>query len=116
MKLKILINFLASTLISFFAMLFLPGLDIRSYGIMLLIAIILGLVNISVKPLIKIGGVIPTFITIFIALFFLNGAVIVLGDWIIEGFSAERFGYVVLFSATLTILNWGVHQLIYRKE
>lgn len=116
MKLKILINFLASTIISFLAMLFLPGLDIRSYGIMFLLAIILGIVNISVKPLIETGGVIPTFITIFIALFFLNGAVIVLGDWIIEGFSAERFGYVVLFSVTLTILNWGIHQLIYNKK
>lgn len=111
---KLFINFLLSSIVAFAAVVFLPGLDVNSYWIAAFIAIVVGLINISIKPFLAILSIIPTFITIFLALFFFNGAVIVLSDWIIEGFSAESSWYVALFSAVVSILNWGIHRLVWK--
>lgn len=111
---KLFINFLLSSLVAFAAIEFLPGLDVDNYLIAIFIALIIGLINISIKPFLLILSIIPTFITIVLALFFFNGLIIVLSDWIIEGFSAEGTWYVILFSAVISILNWCIHRLIWK--
>ena len=111
---KLFLNFVLSGIVAFFAILFLPGLDVDSYWIATFIAILIGLINISIKPFLAILSIIPTFVTIFLALFFFNGAVIVLSDWIFEGFSAENSWYVILFSAVVSILNWGIHRVVWK--
>ncbi len=111
---KLFINFLLSAIVAFAAVEFLPGLDVYNYWTAIFIAIIIGLINISIKPFLMILSIIPTFLTIVLALFFFNGLVVVLSDWMIEGFSAERTWYVILFSAVVSILNWGIHRLIWK--
>lgn len=113
---KLFINFLLSSIVAFAAIEFLPGLDVKYYWIAIFISLVIGLINISIKPFLAIWSIIPTFVTIVLALFFFNGLVIVLSDWIIEGFSAEGTGYVILFSAVISILNWGIHRLIWKKS
>ena len=60
-------------------------------------------------------SIIPTFTTIVLALFFFNGLIIVLSDWLTEGFTAEGAGYVILFSGVVAIVNWGIHRMIWKK-
>ena len=69
---KLFINFLLSSLVAFAAIEFLPGLDVDNYLIAIFIALIIGLINISIKPFLLILSIIPTFITIVLALFFFN--------------------------------------------
>lgn len=111
---KLFINFLLSTIVAFAAVEFLPGLDVDNYRIAIFIAIIIGLINISIKPFLLILSIIPTFVTIILTLFFFVGMVVVLSDWIFEGFSAEGTGYVILFSAVVSILNWGIHKVVWK--
>lgn len=111
---KLFINFVLSSIVAFAAIFFLSGLHVDSYWIAGFIAIVIGLINISIKPFLMILSIIPTFITIVLALFFFNGAVIVLSDWIIEGFSAESSWYIILFSAIVSILNWGIHRVVWK--
>ncbi|MEG1838569.1 MAG: phage holin family protein [Bacteroidaceae bacterium] len=111
---KLFINFILSAVIAFGAIEFLPGLHADSYWIVTFIALILGVINVSVRPLLEISSVIPTFITIIIAIFLLSGAVVVLAEWTIEGFTNEGLGYVALFSAVVAVLNWGVHRLVWK--
>lgn len=111
---KIFINFLLSAIITFLAILLLPGLDVDSYYIAAGMAVFLGIINICVKPLLEVLSIVPTFITIILALFFFNGAVLVVADWTLEDFSAEGTGYVILFSAIVAILNWGIHRVLYK--
>ena len=111
---KLFINFLLSSIVAFVAIIFLPGLDVTTYWTAAFIGLVIGVLNVSIKPLLAILSIIPTFITIIITLFFLNGVVIVLSDWIIEGFSTESTVYVILYSAVVAILNWGVHRLVWK--
>lgn len=111
---KIFINFLLSAAITYLVVIFLPGLDVYNHLAAVYIALAVGVFNICVKPLLEVCSIVPTFITIILALFFLNGAVVVVADWTLEGFAAEGTGYVILFSAVTSILNWGIHRLLYR--
>ena len=112
---KLFANFALSVIAAFAAILFLPGLGVSEYMLALFIALVIGLVNISIKPLLLILSIIPTFTTIVLALFFFNGLIIVLSDWLIEGFTAESAGYVIMFSGVVAVVNWGIHRLIWRK-
>lgn len=111
---KLFINFAVSFAVTFLIVLFLPGLGVDGYPIALYIGLAIGIINICVKPLLEVWGIIPTSLTILTALFFINGAVIVLADWILEDISTERIGYIILFSAVVSVLNWAIHKLIWK--
>lgn len=111
---KLLINFFISSIVIYLAIIFLPGMDAGSVSTAASIAGILGLINISIKPFLMLFDIIPTFFTIVIALFFINGAIVVLSDWIIDDFSTESLGYVVLFSAVISVLDWCVHKVVWK--
>lgn len=111
---KLLINFLISSIVIYLAIIFLPGIDAESTLTAAAVAGILGLTNISIKPFLLLFDVIPTLLTIIIALFFINGAIVVLSDWIIDDFVAESFWYVVLFSAVVSVLDWCIHKIVWK--
>ena len=111
---KLFINFAVSFFVTFLTVLFLPGLDVNGYLVALYIGLAIGVINICVKPLLEVCGIIPTSLTILTALFFTNGAVIVLADWTLEDISVEGIGYVILFSAVVSILNWAIHKIIWK--
>ncbi len=112
---KLFANFALSAIAAFAAIMFLPGLGVSQYTIAVFIALVIGLANISIKPLLLMLSIIPTFTTIVLALFFFNGLIIVLSDWLTEGFTAEGAGYVILFSGVVAIVNWGIHRMIWKK-
>lgn len=111
---KLLINFLISSIIIYLAIIFMPGIDAHSTLTAAAIAGILGLANISIKPFLILFDVIPTLLTIISALFFINGTIIVLADWIIDDFSTENLWYVILFSAVISVLDWCIHKVIWK--
>lgn len=111
---KLLINFLISSIVIYLAIVFLPGIDAHSTLTAAAVAGILGLANISIKPFLMLFDIIPTLFTIVFALFFINGAIVVLADWIIDDFSTENLWYVMLFSAVISVLDWCIHKLIWK--
>lgn len=113
---KLFINFILSSITALIIILILPGLGIDSYWLAAFVSLILGLINISIKPFLAMFSVIPTFFTIILALFLLNAAVIILADWVFERFYAENSLYVALFSAVLALINWGIHRLIWKSH
>ena len=111
---KLLINFLISSIVIYLAITFLPGIDAHSTLTAAAVAGILGLINISIKPFLLLFDIIPTLFTIIFALFFINGTIIVLSDWIIDDFSAESLWHVALFSAVISVLDWCIHKLVWK--
>lgn len=111
---KLLINFLISSIVIYLTITFLPGIDAHSTLTAAAVAGILGLINISIKPFLLLFDIIPTLFTIIFALFFINGTIIVLSDWIIDDFSAESLWHVALFSAVISVLDWCIHKLVWK--
>jgi len=112
---RLFINFLLSTIAAFILILLFPAIGISEYGVALIIAIVLGLSNIVIKPLLKLFTAIPIFFTIILSLFIINCIVVVMADWILEGNASESTWSVIIFSSILAVINWGIHKLIWQK-
>ncbi|NEN22393.1 phage holin family protein [Cryomorpha ignava] len=83
----------------------LPGIGVESYWTALVVAIILGLLNIFVKPILIILTIPVTILTLGLFLFVINALIIMLAGYMIDGFSVDGFWWALLFSILMTVLN-----------
>lgn len=83
----------------------LPGIAVESYWTALIVALILGLLNIFVKPILIIFTIPITILTLGLFLFIINALIIMLAGYMIDGFSVNGFWWALLFSILMTVLN-----------
>jgi putative membrane protein len=83
----------------------LPGVHVDHYGYALLVAIILALANIIVKPILVILTIPITIVTLGLFLLVINAAIILLVDYLTPGFSVDGFWWALAFSLILSIFN-----------
>lgn len=83
----------------------LPGIGVESYWTALIVAIILGLLNIFIKPILVILTIPVTILTLGLFLFVINALIIMLAGYMIDGFNVNGFWWALLFSILMTVLN-----------
>ncbi len=83
----------------------LPGVDVHDYWTALLVALVLSLVNIFVKPFLILLTIPLTFITLGLFLLVINALMILLTDYFIDGFFVDGFWWALLFSLILSLFN-----------
>lgn len=109
---KLIIRLLVSAAVTFILAQVLPGIHVDSYGTALWFAIVLGLLNVFLKPILIIFTLPLTLITFGLFLFVINTITVLLAsDWV-KGFRIDSFGWGLLFSLLLTIIT----SLLFREE
>ncbi len=103
MIMSLLLNALGIFLIAYF----LKGVKIESFLTALGVAIVLGLVNTFVKPILVFLTFPITMLTFGLFLLVINALMLMLVDALIEGMEIKGFGWALLFSFLLSILNLG---------
>lgn len=81
----------------------LPGVGVQSFVTSLIVAVVLALLNMTVKPLLVFLTLPATLITFGLFLLVINAVIILLVDWLIPGFGVDGFWWALLFSLLLTI-------------
>lgn len=81
----------------------LPGVGVESFVTSLIVAVVLALLNMTVKPLLVFLTLPATLITFGLFLLVINAVIILLVDWLIPGFGVDGFWWALLFSLLLTI-------------
>lgn len=78
---------------------------------LLLAGVVIGLINLLVKPVVKIRSC--PLIVLTLGLFFLviNGLMFALAAWLLDGLSVDGFGWAVLGGLVLALVNWLVRAL-----
>ncbi|MGE5298058.1 MAG: phage holin family protein, partial [Acidobacteriaceae bacterium] len=71
----------------------------------LVVAVVLGIINISIKPLLLILTLPLTVITLGLFALVINALLILLAGKIVPGFEIASFWWAVLFSIVLAIIN-----------
>lgn len=71
----------------------------------LLVAIVLAILNVLVKPLLIIFTLPITIVTFGLFLLFVNAIIIYLADNLIEGFKVDTVWWAIIFSICLSILQ-----------
>jgi putative membrane protein len=79
-----------------------------NFGTLVLAGLVFALVNMLLKPVVKLLAIPLILITLGIALFFINILMLYITDWIVSGFEITHFGAAVW----ATIVIWGVNWIL----
>jgi len=100
-----ILRFLLSGLAVVVAGYLLPGVHVESFLYALLVAIVLSVVNVLVKPILVIFTIPITVLTLGLFLLVINALMIMLVDALIPGFKVDGFWWALAFSLILSLIN-----------
>jgi putative membrane protein len=75
----------------------------------LLVAIVLAVINHTIKPLFMIISIPITLVTLGLFSFVINGAMVLLASIIVAEFSIPSLIMAIYFSIVLSLVNWVLH-------
>ena len=101
---NIFINWLIMTVAVIVASYILPGVTLAGFGTALLVALVLGLLNISIKPLLLILTLPINILTLGLFTLVINALIIMMASAIVPGFKVAGFWYSMLFSIVLSFI------------
>jgi len=110
----ILVNWLVTTVAVLIAAYLLPGVTVRSFFAGLLAALVLGLVNAVLRPILVILTLPITLLTLGLFIFVINALLVLLTSAIVPGFEVRSFGWALLFSLLFSIVSFILHRIIPR--
>lgn len=100
--LAIIINTVAVLLTSYI----LPGIHLKDFWTALWVAIVLGIVNAILRPIIFILTLPINILTLGLFSFVIMGLLVYLVSAIVPGFKVDNFGWAILFALIVAIINW----------
>jgi putative membrane protein len=83
----------------------LSGVQVDNYMSAIIVAIVLAILNLLVKPILVIFTLPATILTLGLFLLVINGLIILLADEFIDGFAVNSIWWAMLFSILLSILQ-----------
>ena len=83
----------------------LPGVEIRSYFTGILVAAVLGLMNLIVRPIIVLFTLPVTIVTLGLFLLAINAFIVLIVDGLIGGFYVDGFWWALFFSLLLSFFQ-----------
>ena len=108
---SILINWLISTLAVLAAAYLLPGASVESFFVAAIVAVVLGLINAIIRPILLVLTLPVNILTLGLFTFVINALMIMLADYVIAGFGVANFWWALLFSLVLSLINWALKGL-----
>jgi len=102
---NIILRIIISAVVAFGLSYILSGVHIQSFVSALILAVVLGLLNILVKPILIILTLPITIFTFGLFLFVINALIILLAAKFVNGFRVDGFWWALLFSLLLSILT-----------
>jgi putative membrane protein len=100
-----LIRLIITSLGAVFTAYLLPGVEIKDFFTAIILALVLALLNLLVKPILIILTLPATIFTLGLFLLVINAIIILLASSIVPGFKVDGFWWALLFSIVLTIIT-----------
>lgn len=100
--LKLFLNAIAVVLTAYI----LPGVHLASFGYAVLLAALLAVLNVSLKPILIFLTIPATIFSLGLFLLVINAFIILTAEWILgSGFQVNSFWWALAFSIVLSIIN-----------
>lgn len=106
---KLLISTIVVLLLSY---LLKPGVEVNSIKTALIVAVVLGLLNTVVKPILVFFTLPITIFTLGLFLLVINALMVLLCDKLVDGFDVNSFGTAFIFSILMSISQWVLYKMI----
>jgi len=108
---KLIIRFLAVVLGLFVAAKFVNGVSVDSIYAASIVAVFLGLMNLTVRPVLVLFTLPITILTLGLFIFILNGLLFFFVGTIVKGFEVAGFWPAVLGSIVVSLISWLVQKI-----
>lgn len=108
---SILIAILFNTLAVLVTGYILPGIHIKNFFTALVVAILLGIVNAILRPIIFILTLPINILTLGLFSFVIMGCLVYLVSAIVPGFTVDNFWWAIAFAVILALVNWFLSSL-----
>jgi putative membrane protein len=109
---KLIVKFVLSAIAVVLISKLLPGVTVIDYFTAFLVAVVLAVLNLFVRPLLILLTLPATILTLGLFLLVINGLIILLVDHLISGFTVSSIWTAMLFSILLTILQSIFHSVL----
>lgn len=95
----------------------LDGVTVEPWWWAIIIAIVLGLVNSWIRPLVKFLALPINLLTLGLFTFVINGAMVMLCSWLLKPhFEVQNLGWAIGFSIVMTLVSWLLHLFFLSKK
>lgn len=102
---EILVNWIISAVAIFATSYLLPGVHLENFVTALVVAIVLGIINAFIKPVILILTLPITLLTLGLFTLVINALLVMLVGEVVPGFKIDGFVWALIFSILLSIIN-----------
>ena len=109
---KLLIRILITSGLVMLIAHFIHGVSVASFKTAIIVAVVLGLLNIFIKPILLILTFPVTILTLGLFLFVVNAIIILLCSNIVGGFRVDSFWTALIFSIILSICQSVVYKIV----
>lgn len=109
---KLLIKFLITAGLVMLIAHFMKSVQVADFKTSLIVALVLGLLNVFIKPVLVILTLPVTILTLGLFLLVINAVIILLCTEIVGGFKVDSFWTAIVFSVVLSILQSIMYKII----
>ena len=103
---KTILHWLISALAILVTAYILPGVHVSGFLAALILAVVLGAVNLILRPILVILTLPLTVLTLGFFVLIINGFLVILASYIVPGFAVHSFWWAFLFGIVLAIVNF----------
>jgi len=103
---RILLKLLVTALAVFCSSYILDGVYLDGFPTAILVAVVIGILNAVVRPMLVILTIPITLFTLGLFLLVINAVIIMLTDYVLAGFAVNSFWTALLFSVIVSVITW----------
>jgi len=113
---NLIIRLLITAIVAFLLTKVLPGVHFEGFSTAVIFAVVLGLLNLIVKPVLSLFGLPLTIITLGFFALVINAIIILIADYFIDSMNIDGFWWAFIFSILLSIITSLVNSMFADKE
>lgn len=115
-KMKILLAWIINALALFVVVKIVPGIEVEDTATLFLAALVIGVVNALIKPVLQIVSLPITLLTLGIFALIVNAALFGLAAWLVSGFSVSGFWSALFGALVMSVVGGILHSLTDPKK
>ncbi len=93
-----------------------PHVEITDFTSALIFAVVLGLLNLIVKPIISLFSLPITILTLGLFSLVIHAIIVLIADYFIDGINIDGFLWALIFSVALSIITSILESIFISKE
>lgn len=111
----VILRWIAFALVIMFTAWVIPGITVENFWAALIVALVLGVINAFIKPVLQLITLPINVLTLGIFGLVLNALMLMFAGWLSPGFEVDGFLSAFIGSIIISLLSLGIN-MIYRKD